>query len=68
MWALHKTHDKNWKPPLKSNSDSTKGNVSFAADTKSNDGPKIQVKKDILKNAKAYLDQYQDFQKGGTQG
>ena len=31
-------------------------------------GPSIQVKKDLLNNAKAYLAQFQDFHEGGAQG
>jgi hypothetical protein len=58
--------------------------VSFQADTKvesskesketskptekQQSGPSIQVKKDLLNNAKAYLAQFQDFPKGGVQG
>jgi uncharacterized protein (DUF342 family) len=35
---------------------------------KQHSGPSIQVKKDLLNNAKAYLAQFQDFPKGGVQG
>ena len=35
---------------------------------KQHSGPSIQVKKDLLNNAKAYLAQFQDFHKGGVQG
>ena len=37
-------------------------------DKKSASVPKIQVKKDLINNAKAYLAQFQDFQTGGAQG
>ena len=40
---------------------------SFSKDDKPS-GPSIQVKKDLINNAKAYLAQFQDFHKGGAQG
>ena len=48
-----------------SNSDSSKAPAS-KEDKPS--GPSIQVKKDLINNAKAYLAQFQDFHKGGAQG
>jgi hypothetical protein len=35
---------------------------------KPSSGPSIQIKKELLTNAKAYLAQFQDFPKGGAQG
>ncbi len=73
MWALHETHDDSFVSKSKK-SDSKKDEkdkhkkVAFSTDTKSDDGPAVQVKKSLLKNAKAYLAQFEDFGKGGTQG
>ena len=64
MWALHKEADHN--PDYKAPSSQTK-KVNFSNDTKSNDGPKIQVNQGLLKNAKAYLAKFEDFGAGGTQ-
>ena len=67
-WVLHAPSDQNssWKPPTRT-SDSDNKKVSFASEAKSSDGPSVQVNKSLLKNAKAYLAQFPDFQNGGTQ-
>lgn len=81
LWSLHKEteHTSNFKQPAKSDSkgkDSNKNNssssnnkkkVGFNANTKKEDGPTIKVNKDLLKNAKAYLAKFSDFQDGGAQ-
>jgi hypothetical protein len=79
MWALHKEHVDNftYKPKTSGDNSANKSKVSFAMGTKSGDEeeneediePTIQVSKDLLNNARAYLAQYQgaDFQMGGTQ-
>ena len=75
VYQSNTTVDKSTKPTKK---------VSFQTDTsndtqkpdKSGDSkssqekkqPSIQVKKELLNNAKAYLAQFQDFQTGGAQG
>ena len=82
MWALHKVHDSNYRkraapddtPPTNESKGSAKPSpnkkVAFSTDTKQEDGPKIQVKKDLIDNARAYLAQYDnsDFSNGGMQG
>jgi hypothetical protein len=79
QWALHKEEDHRTFP--KSNNDSksnsVRKNVSFKAavtgevdnddQSTSSEDPKIQVNPSILKNAKAYLAKFQDFQQGGSQ-
>ena len=63
MWALHKEseHNHDYKAPSRNSK-----KVDFSKDTKTNDGPKIQVNKSLLKNAKAYLAKFEDFGEGGT--
>ena len=61
MWALHseKDHKDNFKPP----SNSTKSDEKKDDDSKkksTNDDSSVQVSKDLLKNAKAYLAQFND--------
>jgi hypothetical protein len=79
MWAMHDKHDDNLQPSNKSKvkdgksntsskSSSEKKKVSFNASTEADDSPEIRVRDDLLKNAKSYLAQFTDFQKGGTQG
>ena len=65
MWALHQVHDTNYKAPSQDKNASKK--VNFSDETKNNDGPKIQVNKSLLKNAKAYLSTFEDFREGGAQ-
>ena len=73
MWALHKESEhrddfKNKKKGGNDNKKDTKKEVTFSTDTKTVDGgPAVQVSKSLLKNAKAYLAQYQDFREGGSQ-
>lgn len=79
MWALHITeqhtsnfHDKEKKKvafqadvtDIPSSSDSNEKTDQSSSTKQSS----IQVKKELLTNAKAYLAQFSDFQKGGTQG
>jgi hypothetical protein len=75
MWALHNdaAHKTDFKSDTpKTNQEKEKKKVTFAAavigDKKTDDdsGPKIQVNKNLLTNAKAYLAQFQDFQDGGS--
>jgi hypothetical protein len=80
MWALHKEsehkHDFRSDTFKKGNGDKATKKVSFAAavtegkqtsnDIVEEDEPKIQVNKNLLTNAKAYLAQFQDFQDGGS--
>jgi hypothetical protein len=84
LWALHTTeqhssnyHDKEKKKvafqaevaDIPSSSDSNeKTDQSSSKSSSSTKQPSIQVKKELLTNAKAYLAQFSDFQKGGTQG
>jgi hypothetical protein len=83
MWALHKTeqhtsnfHNKEKKKvafqaevaDIPSSSDSNEKTDQSASKSSSTNQPSIQVKKELLTNAKAYLAQFSDFQKGGTQG
>lgn len=68
QWVLHKESD---HKDFKSKSKKEGKEVSFSADTKSDDGnePAIKVNKQLLTNAKAYLAQFnQDFQGGGASG
>jgi hypothetical protein len=52
-----------------STSNSTESQSKAPSDDKqSASAPTIQVKKDLINNAKAYLAQFQDFQTGGAQG
>ena len=56
------------KNKSKSKNDDKKSEVTFSTDTKAHDGgPTVQVSKSLLKNAKTYLAQYQDFRQGGSQ-
>jgi hypothetical protein len=68
MWALHKESDHKFS--FKSNNKDKK--VSFTAETKNGEAkgtPTIQVSKNLMSNAKAYLARLgQDFPEGGTQG
>jgi hypothetical protein len=78
-WALHKEeeHRTLTKSDNDSKSSSVRKNVSFIAavtgegdndnQSTSSEDPKIQVNPSILKNAKAYLAKFQDFQQGGSQ-
>jgi hypothetical protein len=81
MWALHKEseHTNNFRGNNKQKDATGSKSVRFTNNTKSNkddstsdsesDGtPSIKVNKELLKNAKAYLAQFKDFQEGGTQG
>ena len=78
MWAMHEKHDSNFQAGKSGNQTANKDDkpenkkkVTFSAvEDKSDDKtkPEITVKEDLLKNAKAYLSQFSDFQKGGTQG
>jgi hypothetical protein len=83
MWALHTTEEHRGHSKSNSG-DQTKKKVSFKSDvstdttksdansdsksTPTSSKPSIQVKKDLLQNAKAYLAQFQDFPEGGAQG
>ena len=66
MWALHKVHDDNHKHKFRKNKDGKEKDgkaVSFAdAAKKGNDSPSIQVNKELLGNARAYLAKLKDFQ------
>lgn len=74
LWALHKTHDDSYKNSQSDNDKSEKKDnktkkVAFTSDTKKNDDkPSVKVTKSLLKNATAYLAQFEDFGEGGTQG
>ena len=71
MWVLHKEHDESYRPKMNAANKSTSSDnkaVSYASDTKDHDGPTIKVNKTLLKNAKAYIAQFKDFQEGGAQG
>ena len=83
MWAMHKQHDDNFKAiqcktgldsgTTLNNKDTKKVsfNVSSECDKEDSDvddAPQITVRDDLLHNAKTYLSQFSDFQKGGTQG
>jgi hypothetical protein len=66
LWALHKESEhKDFCKKSKGGKE-----VSFSADTKSDNGePAIQVNKQLLTNAKAYLAQFNsDFCEGGPSG
>jgi hypothetical protein len=66
LWALHKESEhRDYNKKSKSGKE-----VSFSTDTKSDDGePAIQVNKQLLTNAKAYLAQFNsDFREGGPSG
>ena len=67
MWVLHpeKDHKDNYKPNFEK-SKSTQNGDSSKNQTDS-DSPSIQVRKDLLSNAKAFLAARKDFQAGGTQ-
>ena len=71
MWVLHE--EKDHKDGFKFNKadDKKEGNSSSKTSannsTKSNDDPSIQVRKDLLNNAKAFLAARKDFQSGGAQ-
>ena len=78
MWVLHKPedHKSDWKNAKQSSSQQGKKTVSFNVDTQDNDddnsqssdGPSVEVHESLLKNAKSYLAQFQNFPTGGTQG
>ena len=84
MWCKHltKDHKDDWKPPKQTEKPDPKKKVAFqtgtteddttdlAASTSTSDSkePEIKINKDLLKNCKAYLAQFSDFQEGGTQG
>ena len=68
LWAPHKEadHKSNFRPPSCNGSKklTKKAKVAFTSDTKTNDGPKIQVNKNLLLNAKAFLTLLKDFWQG----
>jgi hypothetical protein len=77
QWALHKESDHRvFKKKSEDDKATANKKVSFKAaltgeedsddQSTSSQEPKIQVSQSILKNAKAYLAQFQDFQKGGS--
>ena len=70
MWSMHQTTEHRGKPPNpKANNSrpqsaqSTKSTTEGSKETE----PEIQVRKDLLNNAKAFLAARKDFQDGGTQ-
>ena len=83
MWAMHEKHDENFQSGKSTNSGVLKGSTTKEATSndkrkvtfntvedkdKSDSDPEIKVNDELLKNAKAYLAKFTDFQKGGTQG
>ena len=80
MWALHneKTHIDNFKRNKSGSTNTThepaKKAVSFSvandnvidSSDEDGDGPKLQVKEELLSNAKAYISQFTDFRTGGV--
>jgi hypothetical protein len=77
QWALHKESDHRiFKKKSEDDKATANKKVSFKAaltgeedsddQSTSSQEPKIQVSQSILKNAKAYLAQFQDFPKGGS--
>ena len=75
LWALHETHNDSFsykKYEKKDEKSSGNKKVSFTSNTKTSsnakdDEPSVTVSKGLLKNCKAYLAQFEDFQSGGTQ-
>ena len=77
MWAMHKVHNDNFKllqrqaQADKNVSDEvTAKKVSFnvSENMDEENDLQIQVKEDLLNNAKAYMSQFLDFQEGGVRG
>ena len=75
MWAMHKVHNDNFKllqrqaQADKNVSDEvTAKKVSFnvSENMDEENDLQIQVKEDLLNNAKAYMSQFLDFQEGGV--
>lgn len=70
LWARHaeEDHSDNFKPKFDNTSrPSSRQSSESSANSGSNDTPSIQVRKDLLSNAKAYIASRQDFQGGGVQ-
>ena len=73
LWARHKEkdHKNGFKPDNSKNGNSGGQNSKQGTDKNANSNgndPSIQVRKDLLSNAKAFLAARQDFQGGGVQG
>ena len=70
MWVMHeeKDHKDNFKPNFDKDKNGKSNNSKSNNDDKSTDDPSIQVRKDLLNNAKAFLAARKDFQAGGTRG
>ena len=77
MWVMHQVHNDNFKLSQrqaqadKNVSDQvTAKKVSFnvSENTDEDNDVQIQVKEDLLNNAKVYMSQFLDFQEGGVRG
>jgi hypothetical protein len=80
MWALHKVHNNNFNSRskkqteksvrfsnnTKDNSATQNTNTESDSGDESDSSPSIKVNKALLKNARAYLAQFTDFQTGGA--